>query len=66
MRLALFPTLLAISAKALAAPSLVNDFNKRNPTGSFSLVAYGIASSYIDIFYSDGPPRFFLLTTTNI
>lgn len=29
--------------------------------GSFKLVAYGIASSYIDIFFSDG--RFIFLQT---
>lgn len=54
MKLNLFSILLAITASALAAPSAVD---KRNPTGGFSLVAYGIASSYIDIFYSDGPPQ---------
>jgi hypothetical protein len=29
-------------------------FLKRNPTGSFSLVAYSLDSSVVDIFYSDG------------
>lgn len=57
MKLNIFSTLLVITASALAAPSAMKDFEKRNPTGSVSLVAYGIASSYIKIFYSDGFPH---------
>lgn len=57
MKFNFFLGLLVLTANVLAAPSAVKDPEKRNPTGSFSLVAFGIASSYIDIFYSDGLPH---------
>ncbi|KAJ5118937.1 hypothetical protein N7448_010643 [Penicillium atrosanguineum] len=46
-------TFFALTSGSLAAPA-GEALEKRNPTGSFSLIAYGVASSYIKIFYSDG------------
>lgn len=42
---------LTLATSALGAPSLAV---KRNPTGSFDIIAYGIEGSYIKLFYSDG------------
>ncbi|KAJ5153178.1 uncharacterized protein N7482_009656 [Penicillium canariense] len=54
MKSSIFSSVLAFAACALATPATVQPLLKRNPTGSFSLVAYSLASDYIDIFYSDG------------
>lgn len=59
MKLNLFSKLLVSTASILAALSAVQGLDKRNPAGSFSLIAYGTAPSYIDIFYSDGIPLLF-------
>ena len=53
MKLNSLATVLAIFASFPAAPS-AKAIEERSPTGPFSLIAYGIASSYIKIFYSDG------------
>lgn len=53
MKFTTFATFLALTSGSLAAPA-GEALEKRNPTGSFSLIAYGAASSYIKIFYSDG------------
>jgi hypothetical protein len=52
MKFTTFTSALALASGALAAPSLA--IEKRNPSGSFQLVAYGVASSAIPMFYSDG------------
>lgn len=59
MKLGTFSSVLALASCALAAPGTVKPLLKRNPSGSFSLVAYSLVaysleSSAIDIFYSDG------------
>lgn len=54
MKLGTFSSVLALASCALAAPGTVKPLLKRNPSGSFSLVAYSLESSAIDIFYSDG------------
>ena len=47
---------LALALGAFAAPSAKVDssLEKRNPTGSFSLYAWGVAASGLKFFYSDG------------
>ncbi len=50
-------TFFALTSGSLAAPA-GEAIEKRNPTGSFELVAYDIASSYIKIFFSDGRVSF--------
>ncbi|PYH93112.1 hypothetical protein BO71DRAFT_455630 [Aspergillus ellipticus CBS 707.79] len=47
---------LALAIGAVAAPSAKADtgLEKRNPTGSFSLYGWGVASSGLKFFYSDG------------
>ncbi|GFN15307.1 hypothetical protein AtubIFM56815_003140 [Aspergillus tubingensis] len=47
---------LALAAGALAAPSaeIESSLEKRNPSGSFSLYAWGVAASGLKFFYSDG------------
>ncbi|KAJ5246504.1 hypothetical protein N7468_001487 [Penicillium chermesinum] len=47
----LAPSVLALATGILGMPSLAL---KRNPTGSFGLVAYGIEKHPIAVFYSDG------------
>ena len=54
MKLDLNTFTLSLVSTALALP--VVELDKRNPTVSFELVAYGITSSYIRFFYSDGTP----------
>lgn len=54
MKLSIIPSILALASCALAAPGTLKPFLKRNPTGSFSLIAYSLESSVVDIFYSDG------------
>ena len=54
MKLSIFSSVLSLASCALATPGTVTPLLKRNPSGSFSLVAYGLESSAIDIFYSDG------------
>lgn len=53
MKLNALATVLALVSSSPAAPS-AKSIEERNPTGPFSLIAYGIASSYSKIFYSDG------------
>ncbi|KAJ5762572.1 uncharacterized protein N7511_005954 [Penicillium nucicola] len=53
MKLPLFATLFW-ATYAMAAPSISNGLEKRYPTGSFSLIAYGVANSAVNVFYSDG------------
>ncbi|PYI00599.1 hypothetical protein BO78DRAFT_473893 [Aspergillus sclerotiicarbonarius CBS 121057] len=47
---------LALALGAFAAPSanVESSLEKRNPTGSFSLYAWGVAASGLKFFYSDG------------
>ncbi|RAL04496.1 uncharacterized protein BO80DRAFT_499789 [Aspergillus ibericus CBS 121593] len=47
---------LALAVGALATPSAKVDtsLEKRNPTGSFSLYAWGVAARGLKFFYSDG------------
>lgn len=47
-------SILALATTVVGAPSLAL---KRNPTGSFEIIAYGIEDGYIKLFYSDGPSR---------
>ncbi|CAG8317291.1 unnamed protein product [Penicillium salamii] len=47
-----FLAALALASQALAVPHSV--LQKRYPSGSFSILAYGIASSPLSVFYSDG------------
>ncbi|KAJ5886668.1 uncharacterized protein N7473_009342 [Penicillium subrubescens] len=54
MKFSIIPSVLALASCVLAAPSTLKPFLKRNPTGSFKLVAYSLESSVVDIFYSDG------------
>jgi len=44
--------ILVLASISPTAPSKA--IEKRNPKGPFSLIAYGVAPSYIKIFYSDG------------
>lgn len=60
MKSRIFSSILALASCALAAPGTVKPLLKRNPSGSFSLVAYGLESNAIDIFYSDGRYTLFL------
>ncbi|KAJ5111069.1 hypothetical protein N7532_001604 [Penicillium argentinense] len=53
MKLAIFAMVLTWISSAVAAPA-GGEIGKRNPSGEFKLVAYGVASSYIDVFFSDG------------
>ncbi|KAJ5965596.1 hypothetical protein N7481_012310 [Penicillium waksmanii] len=52
MKLSIVAMVLSFLSHATAAPA-GNDLEKRD-SSSFKLVAYGVASSYIDIFFSDG------------
>lgn len=52
MKLTTFTSALALASSAVAAPSIA--IEKRNPSGSFELVAYGVADDAIRMFYSDG------------
>lgn len=54
MKLSIVSTLLALAMTVTSAPSVALGLEKRDPAGSFKLVAYGIAPSAIDFFYSDG------------
>ncbi|CEJ57135.1 hypothetical protein PEBR_31358 [Penicillium brasilianum] len=54
MKFSALPSILALASSVLAAPGAVKPLLKRNPSGSFSLVAYGLESSAVKIFYSDG------------
>ncbi|KAJ5930501.1 hypothetical protein N7466_005994 [Penicillium verhagenii] len=51
MKAGLFTSVLALASSAFAAPSVGI---KRSPSGAFELIAYGVASEYITMFYSDG------------
>jgi hypothetical protein len=44
---------MTLALQAMAALSQ-SELQKRYPTGSFSILAYGIASEGINVFYSDG------------
>jgi hypothetical protein len=52
MKFTTFTSALALTSSAVAAPSIA--IEKRNPSGSFELVAYGVANGAIRMFYSDG------------
>jgi hypothetical protein len=54
MKFHLFAATLAWATNAMAAPSMSKGLEKRYPTGSFSLIAYGVAKSAVKVFYSDG------------
>ena len=43
---------LALASQALAVSH--SALQKRYPTGSFSILAYGVASGPVRVFYSDG------------
>ncbi|KAJ5772237.1 hypothetical protein N7520_002766 [Penicillium odoratum] len=51
MKLTTFPSL-ALASSTLAAPSLA--ISKRDPSGSFELLAYDVTDDGIKLFYSDG------------
>ncbi|KAJ5594338.1 uncharacterized protein N7459_000546 [Penicillium hispanicum] len=53
MKFNLLTSALALASGALSLPSEAG-LEKRNPTGSFELVAYDVTSTYIKLFYSDG------------
>ncbi|KAI2705886.1 hypothetical protein CBS147332_7130 [Penicillium roqueforti] len=53
MRLNILPISLALALQVIAAPS-ESELQKRYPTGSFSILAYGVASDGVKVFYSDG------------
>lgn len=52
MKFTILASALSFASAVLSAPSL--GFEKRNPNGSFKLVAYGVDASATDFFYSDG------------
>ncbi|KAJ5715713.1 uncharacterized protein N7483_012894 [Penicillium malachiteum] len=52
MKLTTCASALAFASGAMSAPSLTVE--KRNPTGSFELIAYGAESTTIPMFFSDG------------
>jgi hypothetical protein len=54
MKFHLFAATLAWATHAMAAPSISKELEKRYPTGSFTLLAYGVANSAVNVFYSDG------------
>ncbi|KAJ5297329.1 hypothetical protein PENANT_c005G11070 [Penicillium antarcticum] len=54
MKFHLFAATLAWATHAIAVPSMSKKLEKRSPSGSFSLVAYGVAESGVNVFYSDG------------
>ncbi|KAJ5692326.1 hypothetical protein N7462_001749 [Penicillium macrosclerotiorum] len=54
MKITSFSSTLAFASLTLGALASVTPMVKRNPTGSFTLIAYSLESSYINIFYSDG------------
>ncbi|PYH47104.1 uncharacterized protein BP01DRAFT_421976 [Aspergillus saccharolyticus JOP 1030-1] len=47
---------IALATAALAIPTaeLESNLEKRNPTGAFSLYAWGVTSTAMKLFYSDG------------
>lgn len=53
MRLNILPTSMALALQAMTALSELG-LQKRYPTGSFSIIAYGVAPEGANIFYSDG------------
>lgn len=53
MRLNILPTSMALASQAMAALS-ESGLQKRYPTGSFTILAYGVAPEGASIFYSDG------------
>lgn len=57
MRLNILPISLALALQVIAAPS-ESELQKRYPTGSFSILAYGVASDGVKVFYSDGYYKF--------
>lgn len=50
MKLRIIAMVLSFISQAASAP----DDEAQSSASSFKLVAYGVASSYIDIFFSDG------------
>lgn len=57
MRLNILPTSMALASQAMATLSK-SGLQKRYPTGSFSILAYGVAPEGVSVFYSDGYYRF--------
>ncbi|KAJ5497589.1 hypothetical protein N7463_009576 [Penicillium fimorum] len=53
MRLNILRTSMTLALQAMAALSQ-SGVQKRYPTGSFSILAYGVASEGLNAFYSDG------------
>lgn len=53
MRLNILPTSMALASQAMAALS-ESGLQKRYPTGSFSILAYGATPEGANVFYSDG------------
>ena len=53
MRLNILPTSMALASQAVATLS-ESGLQERSPTGSFSILAYGVASEGVNVFYSDG------------
>lgn len=55
MKFTLASTLaLATAALAMPAAEAEASLEKRNPSGAFSLYAWGVTSSAMKLFYSDG------------
>lgn len=53
MRLNILTTSMALASQAMAALS-ESPVERRYPTGSFSILAYGVAPEGVSVFYSDG------------
>lgn len=53
MRLDILPTSMALTSQVMTAISELG-LQKRYPTGSFSILAYGVAPEGANVFYSDG------------
>ncbi|KGO74887.1 hypothetical protein PITC_043880 [Penicillium italicum] len=53
MRLNILPTSMALASQAMTALS-ESALQRRYPTGSFSILAYGVALEGVKVFYSDG------------
>ncbi|KAJ5407533.1 hypothetical protein N7465_008817 [Penicillium sp. CMV-2018d] len=53
MRLDILPTSMALASQVMTAIS-ESGLQKRYPTGSFSILAYGVAPEGANVFYSDG------------
>jgi hypothetical protein len=58
MKFHLFAATLAWTTHAMTVSSISKELEKRDPTGSFTLLAYGVGNSAADVFYSDGNQHF--------